>query len=371
MAWRGIGGIAAVVAFAGPAQALDWTLSGFFSQRAEVEQGDDDVTFGSVTDLGVSAVIETPRTRLQFAPGVRLNLYRGGDDETDLTPRFNGSLTHRAPRDTLSASLSLVPERTSSTAFEETDRASEDALQITLSGQAGWTRRATNRDTLSLDANLRLREFDGASDSLEASQAFGLDGRWRRAVDNRGGVSLILGYDEFRSDGEGGDDTRTFSTSLGVDRALTPRLNADARLGLTYVSVLNPDPGEDDSSVDLTGGFGISYQGLRTSASLDFSQAVDQNADGDVENRSQFSGALRRRLDTVSSVELASGLSFATPVLGGDDDVTFTLRPSYNRSLDADWSIGVGYALRMESGEDGETSHLGFVSISRGLSFLP
>ena len=77
---------------ASAAEAAEWTVGGFFSERLEYGVGDSgDDGFASVTDLGLSIARRGPRTRLTLAPGLRATLDEDGLDADSLRPRLNAS----------------------------------------------------------------------------------------------------------------------------------------------------------------------------------------------------------------------------------------------------------------------------------------
>jgi hypothetical protein len=385
-----LGAILALCA-AVPAHGVDWSVSGFFSEQLAVDTRDtseddddrDDVALRSLTDLGASIRARTKRADWLFAPGVRGVLSTDDSDEQSVLPRFNGSVRYAAPRHAVTGSVSVVPDFVSETQFDDTGLSEDNVLQFTLLANAGFSYSVNSRNTVELGADARARTFTEDTTSLEETQSFGLTAGWSTALTPRTTVSLTPGVQLFFSDAATSADGTTFSLVGGVEHRINPRLSVDVSLGPSYTVSTRDVPvagggfrEEENADFGVTGGAGLSYATPRGSVSLSLSQAVDQNCDGDLENRTTLSIGLGRRLTPVSRVSLFSSFTVQTALSGSSDgdDVdrqTFSITPTYSIDLTEDWSLDASYRFRASNDDDFGVSNTVFVTISRGLSFLP
>ncbi len=380
-------GLALALTGASSSSAVDWSFSGFFSERIDLDQRDasssgsdqDDVALRSVTDAGLSIRAQTKRTSWQFAPGLRAAVSTDSSDSSDLLPRFNGSVRHVAPGSRVNATLSVVPDFTSETQFEDTGAAEEEALQITLSGAVGYDYDIDALNSISLGADVRAITFADDTETLDETQRYGLSATWSSALTPRTTASVTPALRLFRTDDEQGSDGETVSLTFGVDHRVNPRLGLNASLGpsLTRSSRATSQPGgagEDGDETDFTlvASAGLNYATAQSQFNIGFQQNVDQNSEGDLENRSSFFLNYSHALNSRSRIGVGSRILLQTPLSGETEDrQTFSITPSYSFDMTKDWELRAGYRFRAENDEDFSTSNLLFVQISRGFSLLP
>ena len=133
--------LAAVAAAAAgaPAEALEWRISSFLSQRFLADDNlslepDGSAALGSVTNLGATFTAASPTTELFLSPGFRIARYAGDDADSrnDVSPRLNGGFTHQAPRLALDGSLSVIPEEPGDNDLDTRSAASGVRLRPTI-----------------------------------------------------------------------------------------------------------------------------------------------------------------------------------------------------------------------------------------------
>jgi hypothetical protein len=361
------------------ARAQDLSVTGFFSQRFEADDnpglssGDGGTSIGAITDLGLILSAATPRLQIRFAPGLRGAVYSGRDRENSVTPRLNSSLSYAMSRDTLSASLSVVPRQVSDARFEDGGGLGRDenvdAVQISIDGRLGWVHRLDPRNSLSLGWFASADEYTTESDSLSPRRSYGADASWTRDLDARTSASLNTALTWFESDDEDDPGSRAARVTGGLSRALTPRWSASGDLGVSFVDEDGPDAG---NTVTAVGGLDLSYAGPATTLGFSLSSGVDQNADGALENSLTLGADLSRQITSRSSLSLGARARLGVPLEGEDESRVLSLTPSFSHALTRDWSVSVGYTLRLEDDDEGSAvSNIGFLQLSRNLSLLP
>jgi len=392
------------------AMAVDLSFSGFFSQRIEADSNPDlessdfsSPALNSVTDLGFIITARTPRTTLTFAPGVNATLQT--DESLDfqtVNPRFSSSFTRLGKRLRLSGGLSLVPRLTnsSSSSFDDfitgapdapddpavpdgappfdgadprfdQDTTNATALEINASANLRATYSLDPLNSVSSGLTAQARRFSGDNGAFTDSNTFGVNLGWNHRVDPVTGVSLNSGFRLFSERGAGSAD-KTYDLSFGGNRRLSPDLSVSGDLGVTFIST------SDNNTVGLTGGARASYSGKNGAIGVGFSQSVDQNEFGDLENRSAVFVTPSYRINSRTSFSVPLQATFTNPVFsagGGDssdDDLTLSLGPSLSYAVTDAWRVNTGYRLRVESNsQDLATSGLVFLQISRNLTLLP
>jgi len=381
---------AVLIVASAPVGAVDWSVSGFFSQRIEATSnsgldGEGGVV-GAISDLGMAFRLATPTTQWTLAPGVRGALYTGpGDDGSldDFGFRFNGSVAHQAPRSSTTASFSVIPDSTTFSDFDSGGNSrNRNTTQITYSANMGYTYNINEINSLSLSAFGRKRDFTEQSADLEPSLSFGGGATWRRELDPATAGSLGFTVTRFTADSLEDPESLSYEVRAGLDRQLSPRATLGGTLGVALVDSERNRvrPGgtvrEDDLSPSFVGDLTLSYAAAPdTRYTFGLSQSIDQNTDGTVESRASVSAGVQHSINRRSRAGLTGRLGFNNPVFddGGDtsDRITLSVQPAYFYALTPNWDASLGYALRVEDANGVETSHQVFFQISRGLSFLP
>lgn len=385
---RRLGSAAAIMLMSSPAIAVDWSISGFLSQRVTGVAGDtsqnttqrDDQRVESLTDLGATVTALTKTTRWILSPGVRAAI--DTDRQSDLSkilPRFNGGVTHQEPRYVLSANLSIVPELTSDSQFEDTGVVDRDVLQITGAGNLGLRYLFDEANTLSFGAFGRVREFTDSTSSLDANRSFGINGAYSRQATATTSVGLTPSLTFFYSDAPTGADGQTLSVTADVSHRVNERFDVSASFGpaFTQSERQRAAPGggfvtESDNYVSAIGRIAASYRTAQADYSLSLQQGVDQNSDGDLETRTSLSGAVSHAVNERSRLRMNISAGVQTPLTsGGDDRQTLSIVPSYTYDVTENWSVNAGYRFRAANETSTKTSNAVFIQISRGLSLLP
>ena len=351
---------------------------------------DEDNALRSTTDIGVNWQGNYTRTDASLSVGVRLTGDTDNDDGTffnDPNPRVAGRIDYRGRRLSTFATLSVVPQFRSDRQFEFVDiedeetgaivdverRANEeDALQLNINARAGGSLQLDPRNSLSLSAFSRFREYPDGSETLNATRTVGATVGWNNALDSRtsGGVSFTTRL--FTSDAEDADDTVSNSLSLNASRRFTPRHNANASIGLSAVD-------GDVGDVNVVGGVGFSY---RARSDLSFRTGLDQDVaqddNGEVRLVTRLNGSASWTVNSVSSVSFGSRLSFDTPVGGSEDDndVNFALSAQYSLRLTEAWRLALSYGLALESSQDSvaddiEATNRFQIRLSRNFNLFP
>lgn len=377
------GALLAVGPLAGVA---DVTVSGFFSQRLELDSNPDlessDFSSGSansITDLGVVLSMRTPRTTLTFAPGINASL-RTDQSVTfsNVNPRVSARVTRQGERLELSGGMSVVPRLTNdgasasdssfSAAPGSPDFTDATALEVTARADARARYKVDLRNSVSTGAFAQARRFSKDSGQFTDSDSYGVDLGWTREIDPRTSLSLKTAFRAFSEDG-GGSDEQSLDFTAGGDRRLSPTLSAGGDIGVSF-----SDSG-GSTNAGLIGGARLNYQGKDTSLVFGFRQSVDQNEFGDLENRSSAFITPSYRATHQASVSLPVQMSFTNPMFsgsGGSDEFSVSVGPALSYDLTPEWRIDTGYRLRAraESGRT-DTSSLVFLQLSRNLTLLP
>lgn len=381
---------ALLIVAAASAEAADWSVNGFFSQRFEATSNNnldgEGGVLGAVADIGLAFRLSTPTTQWVLAPGLRGALYTGpGDDGSldDLGFRFNGSVAHRRPRSNTTASLSVIPDSTNFTDFDSGGGTrNRNTTQITYSGNLGYTYDVNTINSVSLSAFGRKRDFNDDAADLEPSLSFGGGATWRREIDPATSGSLGFTVTRFTADSEEDPESLSYEIRAGLDHQFSPRLTLGGSAGVALVDSernrvrSSGTVREDDLSPSFVGDLTLSYAASPdTRYTFGLSQSIDQDTDGAVESRASVSAGVQHSINSRSRVGLTGRLGFNNPVFddGGDtsDRVTLSVQPTYTHALTSNWDASLGYALRIEDDSGVETSHQVFLQISRGLSLLP
>lgn len=384
---RRLAALALAAATAGaPARALDWRIGGFVSQRIEadtnvdLDPNDSQAAYGSITDVGVSFRADTKTTTWFLAPGVRGSVYvgpGGGGDLNDVQPRFNGSVTHRAPRYQLNGALSVVPEFGSQADFG--DNSNTGNTLLTINGETGIVYSLDSDDRLSVNGFVTLREFTSSLSSFSPTTTWGSSVSWARDLTPRTTGSVTTSFRNFDSQDADNQHGQTYEIRLGATHQATRRFSFDASGGVSLTDSTRDLAGggsENDRAIGFVGGISGTFaatQATRFSAGIE--QTVDQTALGEIESRIGLTLGASHAINPRASIGMDARLGFQNPTFSGpsaDNRRTLSVAPSFSYELNADWRASAGYILRAEDQDAGTAvSNLVFLSISRGLDFLP
>ena len=368
-----------------PAIAADWRIGGTFSQGISGRQpfGDDrgDGGLSSSTSLGLSATARTPSTTFTISPSLGFSAAesRNSSDGGNVrfTPSLRSSLAHRAPRTTLTGSLSVVPQFRSAREFDlilgfdpETGLLEDipvardvDPLQITVNASAGVAYTLGPRDSVNLNLSGQVIEYTETIDALPSTRSYGATLGWTRGLTPRTSGGLSGSVRRFDTDSDTQSGRTTYSLTPNLSHALSPRHSASGGIGLTYTD-------GDDSRLNVNGNARLSYRTAETAVTLGFNQSVQQSDTGALDTVSRVSLTASRRLTPRWSGSLATSLSNSAPLGGGDDRQTFSVGPSLSYALTERWSISGSYGLIVER-QDGDVrgNNRAALSVSRSFDF--
>jgi hypothetical protein len=390
---------AAVVLWAGPAAAADFSVRGSlgFSATGLARFGEsggrqEQESGRFTTDIGATITRETPNSSFATDLGARLTARtdeQDGGDFWSVNPRILGRFVHRMPRLTTNTQFSVVPQLVSDRDVEsipifdvddpgevvdvERRVTEQDPLQITLLGRFSASYRLDNTDSLTLSAFVRAREYDEPTDQFQPTRSYGFNLGWNRSFDSRtrGGVSI--GNTLFTSEREDQDESTTTNVRFNLSRSFTPRHRGNATVGLSTVD-------GSASDVDFIGGLGFVYRyDEATSLTLGANQNVAQDDDGELRTVTRLRAVLDHGINEVSSVNLGTRLSFDTPVGsdgGGERDATLGVSLGYSHRLTESWRASLTYAFQVETdqdsfGDDLTGSNRLVFRLSRALDILP
>ena len=391
-----------------PAAAQEWSIDGRFTQRFEADTNrkldpdPDGAVFGAITRLNVDFGYATPRTDWTLSTGAVAAGYVGSGDTDGLNrldPLLNTRVEHRGQRFVTGATGSFSRKSTSFVEFDEDGgidnegaRISTDAVRTVVRVGGFWTFLVDARNSLTVSSFGRVERFSEEADDLEPSTSFGGRLSWSHQLDPLTSVSLQTGVQHFTAD----DDVDTASTnvdvSLGLTRALTPRLSLTgtagvaatrrtedeiAFLGIGPVVVPVVTGRESDYSVSGIGSLGFSYRMDDTTFQLSASQSVQPSSRGELQDRTALSFGIRHRLAPRHDLSFLSAVTRRTGAVGSDgssdeDTILFQLSPTYSYRVTEDWDASVGYRFRLSDEDDGTAiSNAIFFGFSRDLAIFP
>jgi hypothetical protein len=362
-------------------------VSGFFRQQFGLtlgSGGDNDDLPASNTSLGLTVETQTQTTLFSISPGVVLTVADRTDDSTfSANPSLAARIVHTAPRLSLTASASVVPQFRSDRQFDavfvedpdtdETRIATEarnvNPLEIVSSGNLGAGYQLTPRSSLNTSVFFRRIDYSGERGTLEPSSTIGASAGVTQSLDSRTDGSISVTGRRFMSDDEDEGDRNSFTLSVGASRQFSQRVNTGVDLGVTGV--------DDDDGIDVgfVGGIRGRYRFSDATVSAGLRQAVEQNDDGVVESVTAANTGVDYRVNERSSLGLSAGYSRSEPfsdASSGSTD-TLTLGARYSINLTSDWGMTFSYGLRAKSDdrEDTDVSHRFLLRISRNFDFLP
>jgi hypothetical protein len=397
-----------VVCVAGAAGAVDATISGAFGQRFVASSEDNEV--GSISDIGLTIVMRTPRTTLVMTPGFQVSAVTGSDDDGDsikVNPRLASNLTISGVRDTLTGGLSIIPRFTgfNRTADftpipgeddgedggieippdgDDTPRESRlrsgNTMETTINASLGWTRRLNETNTLSLSTFFTQRDYADPAPSLTPFIRYGAGATWSRGLARETTGTLSLNISRFEADDEASEVSDVVTLRAGLNGRLNPRLSYNGNLGLSYrdSSRIRNGVETDTSDVSVVGDVGLNYQQGVTFYSLRLSQNVTPTSDGTLQNRATLTGSVNHSLNSRHNVSANAFLASDNPILpssgdsgDNDDSISYGFGASHTYRPTQNWSISVGYSARADNDDSSKLEHNVFLSLNRSLSLRP
>lgn len=374
------------------ARAMDWRLSGAFSQRLSADQGapDESAAVSSVADIGFSATGQSPTSSVGLSASMRG--VASTDEVSDLStllPRFSASASRSFGRGQVQANLGFTPRLTDAVetidslgvfapdgggatdpdpnaAQSPPDRLNRNvsALELAYSAGLGFSWQATPLTSLSIRTFAQARDYTTEAEGLNPTQSYGFNVGMSRRIDPLTSLSLSTSLTRFES--EDADPTTSLSLSVGGDRRLTQALTANGRIGVSQTA------GGDETSLNMVGDMGLSYATARVRFALRGGQVIDQSEDGTIESRifalASVGGSLTQNISAGLSLRAQS----ASPLFddGGGDGLSLSVSPGLSYRIDRSWSVSVGHQIRFDEDSDAPRN-TAFVAVSRSLSLLP
>ena len=379
----------AATAFIGnAASAADLTVTGLLSQGFSAGTSEDgaNTSLRSSTDIGVGIERRSGIFDFSLTPGATLiaRSESDNDDDVQVTPRFTGNFTYRAPRLRLTGQASAITSFRDTRDFDtlfvtdpdtgalETVAVARDAnpLQFTLSGNLGSEIFLTPRSSAVGSVFVRYVDFDETTASLQPSRTLGASTGLRLGLTPRTTGTVDLRFRDFTSDRAGGNEGTNWSLTSGARVLMTPRHIVNFSGGLSVTDT-------DETTLGFTGNAGLQYSLGRTAYTLGAVSAVDQNDDGEVVNTVRLSGLVSHAINQRHRVSLGSSLSSEAPIDDGTigDELTFRLSPRYEVALTPLWSATASYGLVIDrtrgAAQELEVDHQVLLRLSHRFTILP
>lgn len=372
-----------------PAAADGWSVTLTASERIEadsnlgLEPNSDGAAYGSTTSLGAAIVSQTSRTRFAINPGVTGRLFGGGSNASDsnqISPRLSAQLDHRVAAVDFRSGLSFDVRPTAfseigdiDSGIPDLDVIDQDATQITLSANAGFTYRINDRNRASMGADFRLIRFDDNAASLTPNTTIGVSGDFAHDVNDRVTSRFGAGVRRVSLGGTSDTDTLIFDVDGGLDALISSRFSLGGSIGVSFIDRTG-GAGGGDTGLGFNGSANLAYQVFDDlSLSLSARQSVEPSSEGELQNRSTLSLGVTQLINDRERLSFNLGLSRQTAAetfTGVSDDSTqFQTGASYQWVLTPELVAQMGYAMRWELQPDDAMSHKVFLSLSKSFSY--
>ncbi len=362
-----------------PLHAAQWTFQPQVSQSVEIDdnitlnEDSDGTTIGSVTELDLDVVAETPQSNFLIRPGVTINRYEGSSDSEELNgafPRLSIQATRRRGdiAGNLEAQGSVQP--TGESQVEDTGETDTDAKEFRGQLQVEIERQLNIRESVAIRGGAAARRFSGGGSDFVESNNYNLGAGWTRAVNSRTETGIDVGLGLFEAD----DDTNRRTFSAGTTGRLTYRVNS--RLGIsgqagpvfvaTNADEVADDGGKNsnnDYAVGFIGGANADYAFGPNVLTLTASQSLTPSAFGDLRYQTRVGLDYLRELNERSGVRAGAGYTRSEPVFNDSEEEEdtrnfFSIGTSYFVSLTEAWSAELGYTFRaLDRGDGTATSN--------------
>ncbi|MEX2518543.1 MAG: hypothetical protein WD969_04335, partial [Paracoccaceae bacterium] len=349
----------------------------------ELEPNSDGAAYGSTTSLGASIVSQTSRSRLAINPGVTGRLFGGGTDASDsnqISPRLSAQFDHRVAAVDFRSGLSFDVRPTAFSEIGEDgsgvpdlDVIDQNATQISLIGNAGFTYRINDRNRATIGTDVRVIRFDDDATGLTPNTTIGVSGEFAHDVNERVTSSFGAGLRRVRLGGATDTETLIFDVDGGLNAFVSPRFSLGGSLGVSLIDRTD-GAGGGDTGLGLNASANFAYQ-VFDDLSLSFNarQGVEPSADGELQNQTTLSLGATQFINQRERVSLNLGLSrqaAADTSVGASDDTTqFQTGASYQWTITPEVVAQLGYTMRWELQPDDAMSHKVFLSLSRSLFY--
>ncbi len=398
------GAIAALLA--GPAGAVEWSLTGVTSQtfsantNVELDVEDPGPAFGSVTAIDVTLAARTRRTEWALTTGGQLAVFGGPGATDDLetpNPRLAGSVRYLGERFTVSGNFGFSRESTSflditpisivppddptPDPVEGTALLERGAIRTSISASSGLTYRLTPRDRVFLNASGDIQRFSVSTLDLTDNSSINVRSGWTRATGPDSSVGWSVSYSQFTSDNL--EETTGYSISSGGDFTtdITQSTSLEVSLGLSYTDSDELDFTTSDEGISRSqNNFGVSgrvsatfRRSDQTAVSVFASQAVRPSSiGGDIANVLSFGGSLNHALTRQTALNVVAEHSITADLEDDEISQSFVVSPGLTFRITPLWQAQAGYSFRLVDDETGRAfNNQVFVGVSRSLQFFP
>jgi hypothetical protein len=319
--------------------------------------------FGASARAAVRALRSTENTALGLLAGLSLNDFAENSDLSNVAAFVGADGSLRMPRSELRLDTSLSTQSTLTSETATTGVTDTSGQQYRLDISPAWNYLLSERSTAGVSASYSDVFYDGVDgDALSDYRSGNLSLFAARRLTEVAGVSAVVSYGQYRSDGSG-SDTENLALQIGADYQASETLSLDALFGLRRTESQFLDTAGQSVTDDSTGptysvsvrkrlarGGGLSLRALRgltpsgagevldtTSLQLGYSYPVNERL-----SLSLASRAYRNR--EPGGEASGSDRTYADAQLG----LSYRIGPS--------WRIAVGYRHRWQKNEEDPSS---------------
>ncbi|MEM1344851.1 MAG: hypothetical protein AAGI34_09765 [Pseudomonadota bacterium] len=411
--------LALLLAGAGEAGAVEWSLGGSLSQSFEYDTNIDveaggDGTFIARSALGLGLTAETDVTTWSLNQSFSFDYAFGenGDDDdgnetlNGFRPNLSGGVRHVYNRLNIGAGFSFRQVSTSDIRVEGVELelpdpdnpeepdptdpdnptvlglvVDEDALQTTFDLRGFADYQLTSRATLSASTSFNLLRFDNTIESRTPSESAGASVDWSYRIASQTTTGVGVSLTRFSADNKATGE-RSTSFNAGVTGRLsgqfTPRIAYGSSLGLRYTDVdeQNVVAGavvtDNQTSLGVTGALNATFLDPLWNVDVALTQNIAPSDDGQLRNVTSFDLRYDQSIDPRSRFALSAGYSLQNSLGDGDpgddeDDrgiARFGARYSQSLTRDLDLSVTGTYSFENDIGgsaaDDGLTQQFLF-----------
>ncbi|MEL6768512.1 MAG: hypothetical protein AAFP17_15125 [Pseudomonadota bacterium] len=355
-------------------------------------------SFSSITSLGISAGFETDESSGSLSSSVSYRAVFGDDDESDdlegFRPDLNGSASFNFGRLTLTEAISFRIDNVAFTDFQSDGSINPDGIftdsdaeRLDFSFTQGVGYALSQRNSLNVSAGVSITRFSESDDELEDSDRFFGSVGVSRAVSPRLSIGVSAVASRFTT-GTSLDETTgtTVGVNVGFSRSFQEDISFSGSVGVRYVNIVEQvavlpvgTVETEETNVGATGGFSFSYDVGNTDLSAGLSQVVSPTEDGDIEEATTLNAGLSHAINSRQSFNLGMSFTRRTNISetvgnSGSSEQEFfgQISPTYAYRLTQNWSANLGYAFRVTNDDDGtEFSNSVFLGFSRPLRIFP
>lgn len=366
---------------AGP--AVDWSLSGRAAYtitgdiNRDLEPDNQEKLLTNALEAGLVLDAETRRSLISAELGLRASHFLGEDDELDgetrLDPRLALRGAYRGKTYTVTAALGLVAEQASLAQADDTGISAGDATQLSIDYSVGLAQQLDELNTLNIGSTGTVIEFSEDTEDLIPSRTVGVSVGWERQLTETSTATFETGVRQFDADDLVSTQSRTLDLLLSLSHRRTPRHTFGGSIGVAAVRT-DADGAETDDDLSLVGGASLEYLFKNGTVGVDFSQAVEPSAEGELQAFSRLGSALSYDVNNHQRVSLFGSLSRRTPLGGTGETFDFyTIGTSYGIDIAESVEMTFGYSFQgnNDSAAGAATGHQVLLSLGKSFDVIP